>query len=150
MIYAVAHKCNQHIALQQRANNLTNNPLIKKHGFMTNKQETLKLIKPEKLSTVKQLSNQQLTVLTCYQADGNNFFLLELILKSAAKKFKDQIAFFSCPIRQNKELKQLEIDVKKFPVTLFLKNEQVQDRFWGILPRHKIITKIETQLKKTA
>ena len=48
---------------------------------MTNKKESLKLIKPENLTNVKNLSTKKLTVLTCYQTSGNNFFLLELILK---------------------------------------------------------------------
>ncbi len=117
---------------------------------MTNKKESLKLIKPENLTNVKNLSTKKLTVLTCYQTSGNNFFLLELILKSAAKKFSNQINFFFCPVKQAEQLSPLEIAVDKFPVTLILKDEQVKDYFGGILPKHKIIDKIETQLKKSA
>lgn len=117
---------------------------------MTSKQKTLKLIKPESLAVVKNISKSRLTLLTCYQKGGNNFFLLELILNSASKKFKNQINFFFCPIKHKEELQLLKVEVENFPVTLLLKDEKVQDYFWGILPKHKIIDKIETQLQKSA
>lgn len=117
---------------------------------MTKEQGHLKLIKPENLALVKDLSSQKLTVLTCYQTGGNNFFLLELILKSVAKKFSHQINLFFCPVKQPEELSLFKVEIEKFPVTLFLKDEKVQDHFWGILPKHKIIDKIKTQLQKSA
>jgi hypothetical protein len=114
---------------------------------MVTRQKTLKRIEKDRLAEIKDLSKTGLTVVTCYKPEYNNFFLLEMILKSTAEKFKNEINFFFCPIKTPDDITILDTSAQKFPVTILLKNGKVSDLFWGVLPKHKIVHKIEEQLQ---